>query len=34
MEYHVLTSGECWAGLVGEQPVKMERGDIVLLRAG
>jgi AraC-like DNA-binding protein len=34
MEYHVLTSGECWAGLVGEQPVKMKRGDIVLLAQG
>jgi AraC-like DNA-binding protein len=34
MEYHVLTAGECWAGLVGEQPVKMKRGDIVLLAQG
>jgi AraC-like DNA-binding protein len=34
MEYHVLTSGECWAGLVGEQPVRMHRGDIVLLAQG
>jgi AraC-like DNA-binding protein len=34
MEYHVLTAGECWAGLVGEPPVKMRRGDIVLLPHG
>ena len=34
MEYHVLTSGECWAGLVGEPAVKMRRGDIVLLPHG
>ena len=34
MEYHVLTSGECWAGIVGEPPVKMQRGDIVLLAQG
>jgi AraC-like DNA-binding protein len=34
MEYHVLTDGECWAGLVGEQPVKMQRGDVVLLAQG
>ena len=34
MEYHVLTSGECWAGLVGEEPLKMRRGDIVLLPHG
>ena len=33
IEYHVLTAGECWAGIVGEPPVKMKRGDIVLLRA-
>jgi AraC-like DNA-binding protein len=34
MEYHVLTSGECWAGLVGEEPIKMRRGDVVLLPHG
>ena len=34
LEYHVLTSGECWAGIVGEPPVKMKRGDIVLLTQG
>ena len=34
MEYHVLTAGECWAGLVGEAPVKMQRGDVVLLAQG
>jgi len=34
MEYHVLTDGECWAGLIGEQPVKMQRGDVVLLAQG
>jgi AraC-like DNA-binding protein len=30
----VLTHGECWAGIVGEAPVKMKRGDIVLLAQG
>src|SRR5688572_11233754 len=34
MEYHVLTSGECWAGLVGAAPIKMRRGDVVLLPHG
>jgi AraC-like DNA-binding protein len=34
MEYHVLTSGGCFAGLVGEAPVEMRRGDIVLLPHG
>jgi AraC-like DNA-binding protein len=34
MEYHVLTAGECWAGIVGEPPVKMQRGDVVLLAQG
>ena len=34
IEYHVLTAGECWAGIVGEPAVKMKRGDIVLLPQG
>ena len=34
MEYHVLTSGECWAGLVGREAIKMQRGDVVLLPHG
>jgi AraC-like DNA-binding protein len=34
IEYHVLTAGECWAGIVGEPPIKMKRGDIVLLAQG
>jgi AraC-like DNA-binding protein len=34
MEYHVLTSGECWVGLVGEPAIKMKRGDVVLLAQG
>jgi AraC-like DNA-binding protein len=34
IEYHVLTKGECWAGIVGEQPVKMQRGDVVLFTQG
>jgi AraC-like DNA-binding protein len=30
----VLTSGECWVGLVGEPAIKMKRGDVVLLAQG
>lgn len=34
IEYHVVTSGECWAAIVGEQPRKLKRGDIILLPQG
>jgi AraC-like DNA-binding protein len=34
MEYHVLTSGECWVGLVGHPAIKLQRGDVVLLAQG
>ena len=34
MEYHVVTAGECWAAIVGEQPRKLKRGDIILLPQG
>src|SRR5512147_2777851 len=34
IEYHVVTSGECWAAIVGEPPRKLKRGDIILLPQG
>jgi len=34
IEYHVVTAGECWAAIVGEQPRKLKRGDIILLPQG
>lgn len=34
IEYHVVTGGECWAGLVGEPPCRLRRGDVVLLPQG
>ena len=34
IEYHVLTAGECWVNVVGGQPVRMRRGDIVLIAQG
>ena len=32
--FHVVTSGECWAGVQGEQPLRLGRGDIVILPQG
>ena len=34
MEYHVVVSGTCWAAVVGEAPVRLETGDIVLFPHG
>ena len=34
MEYHVVTRGNCWAAIVGEKPVRMQAGDIVLFPHG
>jgi len=34
MEYHVVTRGECWAGIVGEPPVRLTHGDIILFPQG
>jgi AraC-like DNA-binding protein len=34
MEYHVIMRGSCWAAIVGEPPVRLETGDIVLFPHG
>jgi AraC-like DNA-binding protein len=34
IEYHVVTKGECWAAIVGEPPIKLRRGDILMLPHG
>jgi AraC-like DNA-binding protein len=34
IEYHIVTEGECWAAIVGEPPLKVRRGDIVMLPHG
>ena len=34
MEYHVVTRGDCWAGIVGEPSVQLTQGDIVLFPHG
>ena len=34
MEYHVVIRGSCWGAIVGEQPVRMEAGDVILFPQG
>jgi AraC-like DNA-binding protein len=34
MRYHVVTSGDCWAGIVGQPPVRLSAGDVVLFPHG
>lgn len=34
MEYHVVTRGACWSALVGEAPVRLEAGDVVVFPRG
>jgi len=34
IEYHVVTEGDCWAAIVGETPLKLHRGDVILLPHG
>ena len=34
MEYHVLMRGMCWGAIVGEPPVRIATGDIVLFPHG
>jgi AraC-like DNA-binding protein len=34
MEYHVVTRGGCWGAIVGESPVRLEAGDIILFPHG
>ena len=34
MQYHVVTSGHCWAGIVGQSPVRLSAGDAVVVPHG
>jgi len=34
MEYHVVTRGSCWGAIVGEAPVRLESGDIIVFPHG
>lgn len=34
IEYHVVVSGECWAGLIGEPPTRLQAGDVIVFPQG
>jgi AraC-like DNA-binding protein len=34
MAYHIVTSGRCYAGSIGEQPVEMMPGDVIVFPRG
>jgi AraC-like DNA-binding protein len=34
IEYHVVTKGSCWGGLVGEPPVHLQAGDVIVFPQG
>lgn len=34
MEYHVVISGSCWGSVLGEQPHRLQAGDIILFPHG
>lgn len=34
IEYHVVTAGECWIAIAGEPPLKLKRGDVIMLPQG
>jgi AraC-like DNA-binding protein len=34
IEYHLVTEGECWAGLIDGEPVKLAQGDVVVFPQG
>jgi AraC-like DNA-binding protein len=34
IEYHVMTAGYCYAGLLNEEPVRLEAGDILIFPQG
>jgi AraC-like DNA-binding protein len=34
ISYHILTAGRCWGGLIGEPPVALEPGDVIVFPHG
>ena len=34
VEYHLITRGSCWATIVGEQPVQLHDGDVIVFPHG
>jgi AraC-like DNA-binding protein len=34
IEYHVITAGSCWGGIVDETPVRLDTGDVIVFPQG
>jgi AraC-like DNA-binding protein len=34
MEFHGIASGSCWAAIVGEEPIRLNQGDVILFPQG
>jgi AraC-like DNA-binding protein len=34
IEYHVITAGSCWGGIIDEAPVRLEAGDVIVFPQG
>ncbi|HUM10590.1 MAG TPA: AraC family transcriptional regulator [Myxococcaceae bacterium] len=34
LEYHLVTGGSCWGGIVGEEPVLLHEGDVIAFPQG
>jgi AraC-like DNA-binding protein len=34
LEFHVVAEGSCWAAIAGEEPIRLEAGDVVLFPQG
>jgi len=34
ISYHILTSGRCWGGLIGEPPAELQPGDVIVFPHG
>jgi AraC-like DNA-binding protein len=34
IDYHVITAGSCWGGVVDEAPVRLETGDVIVFPQG
>src|SRR3954469_10748086 len=34
IEYHVVAKGECWAHAVGQEPMRLREGDVILFPRG
>jgi AraC-like DNA-binding protein len=34
IDYHVITAGSCWGGVVDEPPVRLETGDVIVFPQG